>query len=402
MPFELHRNRLTYDLDLAKLAGIEIGPLVNPIVKREVSNVKYVDRASTDELKKWYSRDPNINVDEIMHIDYIWGDQSLEEATSGADQFDYCVASHVIEHIPDLITWLGEIASILKVGGVACFAVPDKRYTFDYLRSVTTIADIVDSHFQKLRKPSFRHIYDHFSNHTELDIEEAWSDGFDGRYLKPSSPPSKAYSACIDALENDKYVDSHCSVFTEQSFFDLLHSISELGLLDFKIRKHFPVETYMFEFFVQLEKIDSSLEASEKHAQFIDSLDQLNGAFLEVDFNCSQACIPKIYYDSGNGFNEDETSIANYTTPNSTQTLKFNLPIIKDLRLRFDPAEFSGEFKVDNMNLQLGSNQQSIDPALLNPLHGISKIQTTNTGATIKTKKFTKDPALEIKYQAAS
>ena len=175
MPFTLHRNRLTHDLDLPNLSGIEIGPLVNPIVTRELSDVKYVDRASTDNLKEWYSKDPNINVDDIMHIDYIWGDQSLAEATGGTEQFDYCVASHVIEHIPDLITWLGEIASILKVGGVACFAVPDKRYTFDYLRSVTTTADVVDNYFQKLRKPSFRHIYDHFSNHAVLDIEEALS-----------------------------------------------------------------------------------------------------------------------------------------------------------------------------------------------------------------------------------
>jgi 2-polyprenyl-3-methyl-5-hydroxy-6-metoxy-1,4-benzoquinol methylase len=134
MSFSINRAHLTYGLDLAKLTGIEIGPLVNPIVTRDQSNVKYVDRASTEELREWYSKAPQINVDEIMDIDYIWGEQSLAEATGSAEQFDYCIASHVIEHIPDLITWLQEISSILKVGGVACFAVTDKRYTFDCLR----------------------------------------------------------------------------------------------------------------------------------------------------------------------------------------------------------------------------------------------------------------------------
>ena len=83
MPFTLHRNRLTHQLDLANQSGIEIGPLVNPIVTRDLSNVKYVDRASTEELREWYSRDPKINIDDIMHIDYIWGDQTLAQATGG-------------------------------------------------------------------------------------------------------------------------------------------------------------------------------------------------------------------------------------------------------------------------------------------------------------------------------
>lgn len=141
MSFAINRNYLTHGLDLASLTGIEIGPLVNPVVTRDQSDVHYVDRASTKELQEWYSRDEKINVDEIMQIDFIWGEQSLAQVTGGTNQFDYCVASHVIEHIPDLITWLNEISSVLKVGGVACFAVPDKRYTFDYLRPLTTTAE---------------------------------------------------------------------------------------------------------------------------------------------------------------------------------------------------------------------------------------------------------------------
>ena len=216
-PFTINRYRLTHGLDLPNQTGIEIGPLVNPVVRRGDSNVKYVDRASTEELREWYSRDSAINVDDIMEIDYIWGEQSLAEATGGTEQFDYCVASHVIEHIPDLITWLGEIASILKVGGKACFAVPDKRYTFDYLRPLTVPADLVDGYLNKRRQPSYRHIYDHFSNFVELDINTAWSDDFDGSELVPQKSAMDTFNACIDAKKGGKYIDSHCSVFTEKS-----------------------------------------------------------------------------------------------------------------------------------------------------------------------------------------
>ncbi len=397
MPFTLHRNRLTHNLDLATSTGIEIGPLVNPIVTRDLSNVKYVDRASTEELREWYSRDPKINVDDIMTIDYIWGDQSLAQATDGTEQFDYCVASHVIEHIPDLITWLGEISSILKVGGVACFAVPDKRFTFDYLRPVTNTADVLDNYFQKLRKPSFRHIYDHFSNFTELDIVEAWSDDFDGSKVKPSNPPQHAYNACLDALEHDKYIDSHCSVFTQESFFELLNSISELGLLDFKIRKNFSVERHMFEFFVQLEKIDSSLSSAEKHALFSDSLDNMRGAILEIDFRCAQACNPKIYYDTGNGYNESQSLLINYKNPNNTETLKFALPLIDGLRLRFDPADFATDFEVSKIKYNFRDSIREISLDSVSPLHDIAKLKNLGNTINIKAKRGATDPSLEIK-----
>ncbi|MFT4629516.1 MAG: hypothetical protein ACI8PV_000630 [Dinoroseobacter sp.] len=94
MSFSINRAHLTYGLDLAKLTGIEIGPLVNPIVTRDQSNVQYVDRVSTEELREWYSKAPQINVDEIMDIDYIWGEQSLAEATGNTEQFDYCIACY--------------------------------------------------------------------------------------------------------------------------------------------------------------------------------------------------------------------------------------------------------------------------------------------------------------------
>lgn len=397
MPFTLHRNRLTHELDLANLSGIEIGPLVNPIVTRDLSNVKYVDRASTEDLREWYSRDPKIDIDDIMHIDYIWGDQSLAEATGGTEQFDYCVASHVIEHIPDLITWLGEISSILKVGGVACFAVPDKRYTFDYLRAETNTADVLDNYFQKLRKPSFRHIFDHFANFTELDITEAWKDDFDGSLLTPANPPEHAYNACLDALKHDKYIDSHCSVFTEDSFFELLRSISELGLLDFKIRKNFSVERHMFEFFVQLEKIDSSLSKADKYTSFKDSLDEMKGAILEIDFSCDQTCIPKIYYDTGSGFNETQSLFQNYKNPNQTQTLAFALPLIENISLRFDPADFAANFEIGRITYSFKDDVRELDLALIKPLHDIAKIRKSDTGVTIKSRRGAKDPALEIR-----
>ncbi len=396
MSFSINRAHLTYGLDLAKLTGIEIGPLVNPIVTRDQSNVKYVDRASTEELREWYSKAPQINVDEIMDIDYIWGEQSLAEATGSAEQFDYCIASHVIEHIPDLITWLQEISSILKVGGVACFAVPDKRYTFDYLRPITEAADLVDNYLNKIRKPSFRHIYDHFSNFADLDITAAWTPGFDGSDLVPQKTAAQTYAVCLDALKGDKYIDSHCSVFTEDSFFDLLATISELGLLDFKIRRNFSINRGAFEFFVQLEKIDSSLSAKEKLAQFSQSHQTMKSTGLELTFTSNIACEPKVYYHVGGGFNELEIMQIEYSTPNQASKLYFNLPQTDDIKLRFDPADSQSEFQISEVRYHRANQVRDVPLEAFKPLNDIAKSTIERESLHIQTTPNANDPSFLI------
>jgi predicted SAM-dependent methyltransferase len=394
MSFAINRNYLTHGLDLASLTGIEIGPLVNPVVTRAQSDVHYVDRASTEELQEWYSRDEKINVDEIMQIDFIWGDQSLAEATGGTEQFDYCIASHVIEHIPDLITWLNEISSVLKVGGVACFAVPDKRYTFDYLRPLTTTAEQVDNYLNKLRKPSYKHIYDHFSNFVDLDIQEAWSEGFDGSKLVPKKSPRDTFLACQDALENDKYIDSHCSVFTEDSFIALLEKISELGLLNFKLRRRFSVNRGMFEFFVQLEKIDDGLDESQKHQAFLGSLKSVEASHLEFDFCCNKVTQTKLYLDTGIGFSEVESLVLNYPSADSNVRLKFPLPNVNDIKLRFDPADFEVDFSISNAALTIDGHSSPINLDSILPLSDIQSTNVENDILILQSTHEALDPAV--------
>jgi len=54
-------------------------------------------------------------------------------------RFDYCLASHVIEHIPNPIAFFQSIAHLLKPGGVLSLAVPDKRYTFDFFQPAASV-----------------------------------------------------------------------------------------------------------------------------------------------------------------------------------------------------------------------------------------------------------------------
>jgi hypothetical protein len=54
-------------------------------------------------LNKDDSAAPNVNIEDIVFIDYIWGDETLVEAVDLGVYFDYLVASHVAKHVPDVV-----------------------------------------------------------------------------------------------------------------------------------------------------------------------------------------------------------------------------------------------------------------------------------------------------------
>lgn len=117
-------------LDLAAQEGIEIGPLNHPVVERSQGRIFYADHASTADLRRKYAADPNVPVDQIVSVDYVLGDRTIAEAV-GSRQFDYAVASHVIEHVPDLIGFCNDLSKCYAPA-VSCalpFPTRDSRST---------------------------------------------------------------------------------------------------------------------------------------------------------------------------------------------------------------------------------------------------------------------------------
>ncbi|KVK82095.1 hypothetical protein [Burkholderia sp. MSMB1498] len=108
---------------------MEIAPLDKPLVTRDMGEVLYVDHADTATLKRKYRRDAAIRHDAIVDIDGVWGENTLSEAIGGP-KVDYIVASHVIGHVPDLVTWLIELDSVLAPAGQVRLAILDMRFTF--------------------------------------------------------------------------------------------------------------------------------------------------------------------------------------------------------------------------------------------------------------------------------
>jgi hypothetical protein len=102
---DTRRGIILRHLDVRRLRGIEIGPLNRPLVQKSDGPVLYVDHAAKADLIEHYASDHAVNAANVVEVDAIWGQQTLTEALGG-EIFDYVLASHVVEHIPDLITWL--------------------------------------------------------------------------------------------------------------------------------------------------------------------------------------------------------------------------------------------------------------------------------------------------------
>jgi hypothetical protein len=237
--------------------GLEIGALDHPIMQRPEARVEYVDYAPSEELRRNHANTPTVDASNIVHVDHVWGDKTLSEATGRSQFYDYVVASHVIEHVPDIVTWLHEIAWVLRPGGVLSLIVPDKRFTFDRLRRTSDLPELVEAFLERRRKPTPRQVFDNFCYHTRVDLAQAWAGTVEEASLPRVHDDAYALQVCRDAVANDRYIDGHCWVFTADSFLHLIGRLAKIGLLPFEIAAFFPPENGEMDFFITLRRLDN-------------------------------------------------------------------------------------------------------------------------------------------------
>ena len=101
-------------------------------------------RADAATLREKYAVH-GVDVDAIEDVDVVWSGGPLAPPLQHLAPFDYIIASHVIEHLPDPLGFLTDCESLLKPSGVLSLVVPDSRYCFDCLRPLTSIGQWVDA-----------------------------------------------------------------------------------------------------------------------------------------------------------------------------------------------------------------------------------------------------------------
>jgi 2-polyprenyl-3-methyl-5-hydroxy-6-metoxy-1,4-benzoquinol methylase len=239
--------------------GIEIGPSFRPTAaKRNGYHVHVMDHMDREQLLEKY-RTHAVPLDDIEEVDFVWRGEPYAELTGKTKFYDWIIASHVIEHTPDLLGFLNDCDSILKDDGVLSLAVPDKRFCFDHFRPLTGIAKVVDAHLSQQTRHSLGTVMEQNLYAVSKGGKTCWRSSLGGKYLFTSSVEAARdhLQRCTNKTEHgdspadsDEYLDGHAWCFCPHSFRLILHDLYLLGLTSLREVSYSP--THGCEFFVSL------------------------------------------------------------------------------------------------------------------------------------------------------
>ena len=243
--FWRHRSHLESCVGIAASQGLEIGAFDLPFVEAGEGQCEFADFRSTEELAALAGQTPGHSARFVVPVSF--------DLRSGYDalqrRYDWIAAAHVVEHVPDLIWWLEILASKLNEGGTLLLVVPDKRFTFDYHRRVTTMTDLIEHNRQARRTPSFAQVFDqHYYWTEQITPERLWAGD-------PAPPPPRNLPEALGIAEaaTHIYKDVHCSVFTPESFQELIVNLSAAARIPFTLKDVRPTERGQFDFSAALQ-----------------------------------------------------------------------------------------------------------------------------------------------------
>lgn len=232
--------------------GLEIGPSYNPLLPRSGGyNVEVLDHATQAELMAKYRNDRNVDSSRIEPVDYVWNGGSLADTIGGKGRYDFVVASHVIEHTPDIIAFLRDCEDLLRPDGVLTLAVPDKRYCFDAMRPVSTTGAALQAFHERRTRHLPGTVFDHVSSYATRGGHAGWHANEIGSFsLFNTVNQARAHFDQASAVAI--YIDAHAWCFTPSSFRLMIRDLNEMGLLQLKEQAFRTTE--WFEFFVVLSR----------------------------------------------------------------------------------------------------------------------------------------------------
>jgi SAM-dependent methyltransferase len=208
--------------------GLEIGPGHQPLVPKSAGyRVETVDHTDAAQLRKKFSKD-GLDLSRVEDVDYITGGGSIFETIGKPGRYDYIVASHLIEHIPDLLGFLKDCERLLKPEGRLALAVPDKRHCFDVFQGLTTTGQILQAHAERASRPSPAVAFDCIAYSGCRGGKIAWLANDDAD-LSFGHTLTDAKALFDRARTSDDYIDVHVWRFIPASFRLIVSDLNALG-----------------------------------------------------------------------------------------------------------------------------------------------------------------------------
>jgi predicted SAM-dependent methyltransferase len=191
--------------------GIEIGALHQPLAAPPQAYVHYLDRMTTPDLRREYVELAEYDLTEVDIVD---NGETL--ATVAPESQDFIVANHFLEHTEDPIGTMETHLSKLKPGGILFYAVPDKRFTFDYRREVTPIEHMVADH----EEGPERSRAEHFREWSRFVLDHARPEGAGEDWKE------QQIEAVAQQLVAQDY-SIHMHVWTQAEFLRLIFTLRD-------------------------------------------------------------------------------------------------------------------------------------------------------------------------------
>jgi predicted SAM-dependent methyltransferase len=147
-------QRVSFSQKYIRGNGIEIGALHNSLKVSRHARVKYVDRMDCNHLREHY---PELQKFNLVPVDIIDDGEAL--TTIPNNSLDFIIANHFLEHCKNPIAVLKNFYAKLSLNGIMYMAIPDKRYTFDRTRDLTSFEHVAND---------YNNITDHFPHFVDF------------------------------------------------------------------------------------------------------------------------------------------------------------------------------------------------------------------------------------------
>jgi len=243
---KMRRALVARYMDVAGKPVLEIGAFDRPLYTRDEVDLRVLDYLTTEELvalaKRTEGRDPG----NVPHVDYVARSSLVSQYVDKT--FDLIVCNYVMEHVPNLLEWMCDIRKVMNPRGRLLFSLPDRAYTYDYLRHETTVIDLLRAYVESSGKPDFWQILDCLYHYRPVTGVEAWFPEILQERLRTRPYTLMSAVATAKAASALPYQDTHCNVFTRDSFLALMGELGASGLLAFNLDEVTEVEQGTFEF----------------------------------------------------------------------------------------------------------------------------------------------------------
>ena len=246
--------------------GLEVSPYFDPFLSKSDYNILYTDYIGTEEIRAKAADNPDLRNRNVPAVDFIWTPGApLAQCAPDGMLFDYVVASHVMEHVPNPIGWLNEILSVVKIGGRVALFLPDRRANADYLRQETQFHHLAQWWMEQPSTPTPGQVLD-FMVHS-FALRHGMVVDWDARGgpvgLERAYSDAEALSTSTFVHNEGAYIDVHCTVWNAETFKAIFQQVVAAGLLNVAIGNVTPENA---EFSIVLTKLgEPFLKPPAKH-----------------------------------------------------------------------------------------------------------------------------------------